>query len=156
LLLCSFASIITFENKADYENSFSLNGEKLEGSHEYGIPFSEAIAFDKPTRIGAVNVPNQGYVPNLPQDMVVEIPALVDGKGIHPIAQPSLPTAVCAMISTQGTIHQLILEAYLEKSRNKLLQAMLLDPTVSNYNNAVALINEMCERQKGILPEMNW
>jgi len=60
------------------------------------------------------------------------------------------------MISTQGAIHQLLIEAYQEQSRNKLLQAMLLDPTVSNYNNAVALINEMCERQKEILPPLHW
>ena len=64
--------------------------------------------------------------------------------------------SVASMISVQGTIHQLVLEAYQEKSRNKLLQAMLLDPTVSNYNNCVALINEMCERQKELLPVMHW
>ncbi|MGN0746953.1 MAG: hypothetical protein ACI4ML_09795 [Aristaeellaceae bacterium] len=144
------------DEQAEYENSFSLGSGKLERSHEYGIPIAEAIAFDKPTHIGAVNVPNKGYAPNLPQDMVIELPAMVDGSGIHPIAQPALPAAVASMISVQGTIHQLVLEAYQEKSRNKLLQAMLLDPTVSNYNNCVALINEMCERQKELLPEMHW
>ena len=34
--------------------------------------------------------------------------------------------------------------------------AVLLDPSVSSYNNAVAMINEMCERQKEILPPMHW
>ena len=87
---------------------------------------------------------------------MVEVPADVDGNGIHPQKCPELPGAVTAMINTQGAIHKLILEAYREKSRNKLLQAMLLDPTISNYNNAVALINEMCERQKELLPPMNW
>jgi hypothetical protein len=33
---------------------------------------------------------------------------------------------------------------------------MLIDPTVSTYNNAVALINEMCDRQAEILPELRW
>lgn len=138
-----------------YQDSFAMDGV-LHGSSEYGIPIAEAIYFDKSVRIGAVNMLNKGYAPNLPQDMCIELPAMVDGKGIHPIAQPALPTAVASMIATQGAIHQLIIDAYVEKSRNKLLQAMLLDPTVSNYNNAVALINEMCERQKEILPEMHW
>ena len=44
----------------------------------------------------------------------------------------------------------------MEKSRNKLLQAILLDPTVSSYNNAVALIDEMFELQKDILPPLEW
>lgn len=139
-----------------FRERFNIKDGRLVGSHEYGIPIAEAIAFDIPTRIGAVNVQNKGCVPNLPRDMVVEIPAMVDGDGIHPIQCPELPAAIASMISTQGAIHQLLIEAYQEQSRNKLLQAMLLDPTVSNYNNAVALINEMCERQKEILPPLHW
>ena len=50
----------------------------------------------------------------------------------------------------------MIYDAYMEKDRKKLLQAILLDPTVSTYSNAVNLINEMFELQKDILPEMYW
>ena len=140
-----------------FEATFRLKDGKLRGSGEYGIPIAEAIFFDKPRRIGAVNVPNRGLVSNLPEGMVIEVPAVVDGAGVHPItAKEPLPAAIAQMISVQGTIHQLLIEAYQEKSRNKLLQAMLIDPTISNYNNAVALINEMCERQTGILPELHW
>ncbi|MBE5777325.1 MAG: alpha-galactosidase [Clostridiales bacterium] len=139
-----------------YEGAFHVHDGKLYGSGEYGIPIAEAIAFDIPRHIGAVNVQNFGLIPNVMEGMVVEVPADVDGNGIHPQKCPELPGAVAAMINTQGAIHKLVLEAYHEQSRNKLLQAMLLDPTVSNYNNAVALINEMCERQKELLPPMHW
>ena len=149
------------EEKADsaepgYLKSFAINSDNLRGSNEYGIPIAEAIATDKPYRVGAVNMLNKGYAPNLKPNMAIEIPALVNGKGIHPIKQPALPEAIAQMINTQGAIHQLLIEAYTEQSRNKLLQATLLDPTISNYNNAVALINEMCERQRDILPPMRW
>ena len=139
----------------DYSDSFDTTG-KSHLSGEYGIPIAEAIYFDKPTEIGAVNMPNLGYASDLPQGMVIELPALADGRGIHPHKCDPLPTAISSMISTQGAIHKLVIEAYVEKSRNKLLQAMLLDPTVSSYNNAVALISDMCELQKDILPEMKW
>lgn len=140
-----------------YVASFTLADSQLHSSGEYGIPIAEAIFFDKPRHIGAVNVPNDGYIPNLPQGMAVEVPALVDGRGIHPVRMDKpLPVAITQMIAAQGAIHQLLIEAYQEKSRNKLLQAMLIDPTVSTYNNAVALINEMCDRQKEILPELYW
>ncbi len=59
-------------------------------------------------------------------------------------------------VNTQGAIHKLAIQACLEGSKNKLLQAMLLDPTVSTYNQCVALIDDMCQRQKSILPEMRW
>ena len=140
----------------EYLRSFKLNGRVPEGSNEYGVPIAEAIAFDAPARIGAVNVLNRGYIPNVMDNMAVEVPAVVDGGGVHPISLAPLPTAIAAMISQQGAIHQLLIDAYAEKSKNKLLQAMLLDPTISNYNNAVMLIDAMCELQSGILPELKW
>ncbi|MDP4171077.1 MAG: alpha-galactosidase [Bacillota bacterium] len=125
-------------------------------SSEYGVPIIEAIVFNKTTKIGAVNVLNDGYAPNLPNGMAVEIPAIVDGDGIHPQKTAKIPTALAAMIATQGAITELLHEAYNEKSRNKLLQAVLLDPTVSSYNNAVAMINDMFEAQKEVLPDLRW
>jgi alpha-galactosidase len=139
-----------------YKNAFSLEGRKPARSKEYGVPIAEAIAFGVPAEIGAVNVLNRGYIPNVPDNIAVEVPAVADGTGVHPKTISPLPAAVAAMVSLQGTIHQLLIDAYREKSRNKLLQALLLDPTVSSYNNAVALINEMCERQSEILPPMYW
>lgn len=129
---------------------------KFTPNKEYGVPIIEAIAFNKPIKVGAVNVVNKGYVPNLPNGMVVEVPAVIDGNGIHPVNAQAIPAGIAAMIATQGAIADLIYEAYAEKDRKKLLQAILLDPTVSTYNNAVNLINEMCELQSELLPEMNW
>lgn len=140
----------------DFSERFQLTPEKLKVSNEYAIPIAEAIFFDIPREIGAVNVLNKGYVPNLPENMTVEIPALVDGEGIHPKKTAELPAAVAAMITVQGAIHQLLIDAYEEKSKNKLLQALLLDPTISNYQNAVALIDDIWNRQAEILPPLKW
>ncbi|MDR3051526.1 MAG: hypothetical protein LBU67_07370 [Oscillospiraceae bacterium] len=143
-------------DRANFLARFTLRPGGMAASGEYGIPIAEAIAFDMPRQIGAVNVPNIGYAPNLPQGMVIELPALADGAGIHPKPCAELPVAVASMIQTQGAIHRLLIEAYEQQSRRKLLQAMLLDPTVSGYQNAVALINEMCDRQAEILPPLYW
>jgi len=143
------------EKKNVFEEAFNADN-KFTNNHEYGVPIIEAIAFDKPLQVGAVNVVNTGYTPNLPDGMVVEVPAVIDGAGIHPVKTRKIPTGIAAMITTQGAIADLLYEAYMEKSRKKLLQAVLLDPTVSTYSNAVNLINEMFELQKDILPEMYW
>jgi len=145
-----------FDGDPAFLQSFNADVEDYAYANEFGIPIAESIFFDIPSTFDALNLPNFGYAKDLPEGMVIEIPAKVDGKGIHPEQSDPLPTAIAAMISTQGAIHKLVLDAYQERSRNKLLQAMLLDPTISNYNNAVALIDEMCERQKDILPEMHW
>ena len=115
-----------------------------------------------------LSVPNAGLLRELARQLNTTVSTLL-GKAESPGAIPveasldqlmgavePLPPAVTAMINQQGTIHQLVIEAYTEKSKNKLLQVMLLDPTVSNYNNAVALIDEMFQREKEILPELHW
>jgi len=140
----------------EFARLFDIETREWRPSSEFGIPIAEAVFFDAPREIGAVNVPNKGYAPDLPEGMVIELPASVDGSGIHPAACDPLPPAVAAMVATQGVIHRLVIDAYVEKSRNKLLQAVLLDPTVSGYHNAVAMIDEMCERQAELLPELHW
>lgn len=140
----------------EYRERFVIGENGLTRSSEYGIPIIEAIAFDLHSYIPSLNQLNKGQIPGIMENMCVEGPCIVDGEGIHPVQVEALPVAVTAMINQQGAIHQLLIDAYTEKSKNKLLQAMLLDPTISNYNNAVALIDEMCERQKEILPELTW
>ncbi len=144
------------DKEEEYKERFIIKDGKLQGSEEYGIPIIQAIVFDEKICIPSLNMPNHGQIPEILDGMCVEGPCMVDGEGIHPIQVEALPTAITAMINQQGAIHRLIIEAFAEKSRMKLLQAMLVDPCISNYRNAVALINEMFEMQKGILPEMNW
>ncbi len=144
------------DRELDYQEHFSLRNGKLTRSGEYGIPIIEAIVFDLKEYIPSLNMPNHGTMPGIMEGMCVEGPCLIDKDGIHPIKVDPLPVAVTAMINHQGAIHQLIIDAFVEQSRNKLLQAVLLDPTVSSYNNAVAMIDEMFQLQKDILPPLKW
>ncbi|MCL2775141.1 MAG: hypothetical protein FWD71_17600, partial [Oscillospiraceae bacterium] len=112
-----------YSGDPDYTAKFEVNKDSILHHHtyDYGIRISEAVFFDKPTYICSLNVPNRGYIPNVLEGMAVELPAIVDGKGIHPKKMPPLPTAVAAMISQQGAIHDLLIQAFNEKSKNKLL-----------------------------------
>jgi alpha-galactosidase len=114
------------------------------------------MVFKEKTELLSVNLINNGKIPGLPDDMCVELPAIVDENGVYGKQMEPLPDAITEMIRIQGIIHKLITEAYTEQSRYKLLQAALLDPTCTSYNSSVAMINEMCERQKEILPVMYW
>jgi len=100
-------------------------------------------------------VRNNGAIPNLPDDMVVETPGFADADGIHAISMDPLPEGIVAHLRVQGSINKLLVEAFAERSKNKLLQALLLDPTVDSYRNAVTLIDEMIALQKGMLPELS-
>ena len=129
--------------------------EEISSSGEMLIPFIEANTCGGEIRLENLIVANEGYIPNLPDGQGVEIPAIVNGKGAHPETVGPLPEYVAAACRLQLSIQKLVLEAYVEKSKAKLIQAMLLEPTVSSYKSCIAMINEFLEVQKDVLPEFH-
>ena len=128
----------------------------LTPSGELAVPFLEGILCGVDTYLDAVNVPNEGYVPGLPEGSVVEVPARVDSSGLHPRKMKRLPEGILSLLRTQTSIHQLLVDAFAGGSRQSLLQALMLDPTTHSYRAAVNLINEMFRVQGDVLPEMEW
>ncbi len=126
--------------------------QELAPSGELAIPIMESLACGKQRRLDAINVPNRGFIPNLPDRMVVEVPGTSDAEGLHPQRMQPLPEAIAAMIRLQGSINKLLAEAFAEESKSKLLQAVLLEPTVTSYRGAVEMVDEMLALQRDILP----
>lgn len=142
---------------ADSSGEGSPTGEEeVEGVNELAVPIMESLSCGAEHQLGAVVVPNHGAMPGMDDDSVVEVPAVGADGEVRPQTMAPLPEAVTAMLRVQASIQKLLVEAFAEESRGKLLQAMLLDPTVHSYRNAVGLINEMCELQKDLLPPLHW
>jgi alpha-galactosidase len=125
-------------------------------SGELAIPLIEGVSCGLSHRLDAVDIPNRGHMPGLPEGAVVEVPALADERGLSPLEVPELPEGVLALLRPQISINRLLCDAFEEGSRDKLLQALLLDPTTPSYQSAVYLIDEMCELQKDVLPPLEW
>ncbi len=128
----------------------------LEPSGEAVAPIIEGLFCGCRHHLPAVNVPNEGAIPNLPEDAVVEVPATVDADGVHARQMQPLPELAAALLRTQVSIHRLLVEAFEHKSRDALLQALLLDPTTVSYRAAVDLIDLMYEKQGEVLPPLQW
>ena len=128
----------------------------LTPSGELAVPLMEGILCGVDTYLDAVNIPNRGHVPGLPDGSVVEVPARVDANGLHPRKMDRLPEGILSLLRTQTSIHQLLVDAFAGGSRQALLQALMLDPTTHSYRAAVNLINEMFRVQGDVLPEMEW
>lgn len=126
----------------------------LKNSGEIATMIMESMITGKKQWLEAVNIPNKGYIPNLPDELVVEVPAYCDTSGIEGIQLEPMPEAIAATIRLHASIHKLLVEAYAEKSKDKLLQAILIEPTVNSYRNAIDMCNEMLELQKDVLPTL--
>jgi alpha-galactosidase len=77
-----------------------------------------------------VNVANHGAISNLPPDAIVEVPAVVDGYGAHPIAVGSIDAALASHLARHWAVQELTVEAALSGDRRLARQALLLDPLV--------------------------
>jgi alpha-galactosidase len=122
---------------------------------ELGIPIIEALGCGEDRNLPAINVRNDGAIPNLAADAVVEIPGRADSRGIRRVTVDPLPEALAAVLRLQCSINKLLVEAYAECSRDKLVQAALLDPAITTYRSAVDTVDELLILQKAALPHFH-
>ena len=126
-----------------------------ERSREYASRIMEAIVCDKPYKIGG-NVINRGLIDNLPADACVEVPCLVDGSGITPCRVGKLPTQLAAMNMSNISPQLLTIEAAVEKSKDKIYQAAMMDPHTSaelSIDDIVAMCDDLIEAHEDYLPK---
>ena len=130
--------------------ALAVNSDRVQGTDEGWtiIKLMEGILTDSQHEEAAVNIPNiQGFIPNLPRDIAVEVPALVDRNGVHGVCLDDYPRAISGLLLNQYAVHDLLAEAVLKKSKKAALQALLLDPVVSNYSAAQQTLDTMLALQ---------
>ena len=130
--------------------------QPIKPSGELAIPLIEGVYCGAARDLAAVNLPNDGMMPGLPADAIVEVPALANYKNLQPLKMQRLPEAVLTLLRRQTSINRLLTDAFAQESRSLLLQAILLEPTVHSYRNAVQMVNEMCRLQGDVLPTLRW
>ena len=116
-------------------------------SEERVIPIIEGILTDSGQYELSVNLPNDGIIENLPQDIVVECPATVDRNGVHGVKLGKMPSGLAALMRTQATVQELAVEAALTGSRQKALEALLADPVVDSFSSAEKMLDEIIQLQ---------
>ncbi len=103
-------------------------------------------------KIFSTNMPNGGQAPNLPPEAVIEAPAMATGSGLKPIAQRPLPSGVMGTLATRLAWVETVIEAALECSRQKFIQALILDGWVKSVEMATQLAGELLAAQAQHLP----
>ena len=125
--------------------------ERTVGEHEQLLSILKAIEGDT-REVFAANVPNRGAVPNLPDDGILEIPAVATAGGLRPIQIPDFPDPLAAIITRRLAATRLTVEAALTGDRNLLVEAFLTDGAVSDPEVARKMGEELLEAQRPHLP----
>jgi alpha-galactosidase len=101
----------------------------------------------------AANLPNRGQIPNLPMGAIVETPVVISGAGILPVNVGPLPEGITALLQRELTAVQLCVDAAVHGDRQKALQCLLLDPVISDMDQAKAILDDYLETYKTYLPQ---
>jgi alpha-galactosidase len=100
------------------------------GPEDEGIVVADVIASVIEARGGTfvVNTLNDGLITNLPPAAAVEVPAVVDAEGVHPVGIGRLPAGLAAVLSRHALVEELTAQAALSGDHDLLRQAMTADP----------------------------
>ncbi len=109
-------------------------------SHEQHVPIIDALVNNNEGQF-QVNVPNKGALAGLPDDVAVEVPAIVNIKGIQPIRVQPLPKKVMLeCIYPDWLDMERTLEAIKAADRSMLLYNVLDSHQTRSYDQATQVL----------------
>lgn len=103
-----------------------------------------------------VNVPNNGSIPNLPADAIVEVEAVTDSQGVRNLYMDQAPTHLKGILEKRFAWHDLVADAAVKGDRNLALQALLLDEMAIMPDKAEAMLNELLLASRDLLPQFTF
>ncbi len=128
---------------------------EIERSGEYAATIAATMATGEPARIVANAINGGALIPNLDAAACVEVPALVDALGVHPVAMGPLPQQLAAYVRGAVDMQALTVRAALEHDRAAIGHAVMTDPIVQTHltlDDAWRLTDEMIEAEAEWLP----
>jgi alpha-galactosidase len=111
------------------------------------VPIMEGIINDEGFEEEAVNVLNNGSIPDFPDGIAVEVPAIIDKNGVTAHKFASYPKGFGALIRNYAGVYDLTAEAILQKDKNYVYQAVLACPMVDKYADSKRMVDHMLDQQ---------
>ena len=102
--------------------------------------------------VQVVDMRNDGAVPGLPDDAVVETTAVVDAEGAHPLPQRPLPPEMLGLVQHAKGYERLAVQAARSGSRDDVVRALLANPLVGQFPLAADLADALLGANKAHLP----
>ena len=103
--------------------------------------------------VQVVNIQNDGALPFLPDDHVIEVPATVGAAGLIAVPIAPLPNDLAGLIADVAGYERLALDAALNGGRDRVLRAMLAHPLVRQFDRAEKLTDLLIAQNS---PHLAW
>ncbi|MBV9446374.1 MAG: 6-phospho-beta-glucosidase [Streptosporangiaceae bacterium] len=99
-----------------------------------------------------VNVTNEGTLPFLPSDAVIEVPAAIDATGAAPLPVSPVGPLLRGLIAHVYAYEELALDAAIHGGRQRVYDALLAHPLVGQYDVAECLTDKLLAENARYLP----
>ncbi|WP_240138693.1 6-phospho-beta-glucosidase [Streptomyces sp. MUM 178J] len=110
---------------------------------EAAVDLAAALLGGGGSPVQVVNVRNDGTLPFLPDDAVIEAPARVDRRGAAPLPVPELDPLYTGLIAAVTAYEDLALEAALRGGRDRVFKALLSHPLIGQSAYADTLADQL-------------
>lgn len=118
---------------------------------EAALELVEALRSDTPRHL-VVDVRNDGAIPDLPADLVVEATSSVDRGGARPMPVAALRPEQRALVTALDRYQRLTIRAALSGDRAVALDALAANPLVPSREVAAPLLEAILEENREHLP----
>ncbi|HEX4686138.1 MAG TPA: 6-phospho-beta-glucosidase, partial [Nocardioides sp.] len=99
-----------------------------------------------------VNLRNDGTLPFLPDDAVIEVPASVDGSGVRALSVAPLPPVYAGLVAAVTAYEHLALDAAVRGGYDRVFEALLAHPLVGQVDLAHGLADRLVAHNRHYLP----
>ena len=123
-----------------------------------GAYYSEAAInllcalFGDSSDVQVVDVRNNGIIPELPADTVIEVPARVGSGGADPLPVPALPPHQAGLIAHTAAYEALTAGAAATGDREMAFRALLTHPLIGQSGLAEQLLADLLDANRKYLP----
>lgn len=126
------------------------------GGHKYSLAalsLIDSIANDKQD-VHVVNILNNGTLPFMEDNDVVEIAAVIGANGAKPVPVGHTWTRhMVALMTTVKTYEKYAIEAAMNGDDRAAYNAMMVHPLIGDFENSVACYKEMKDAHREFLPQ---
>jgi 6-phospho-beta-glucosidase len=102
--------------------------------------------------VQVVNVRNDGAIPNLAEDAVVEVACRIDAAGATPLPVEPLAPEMLGLVEQVKAYERLTVAAAVSGDRDVALKALMANPLSSDYRVAKPLLDALLEANRAYLP----
>ena len=112
------------------------------GYEEVALDLIGALCCGRPATL-IVNAPNGSTVPQLPADLVLEVPCVIDRSGAHPLPVAPLDLHQLGLIAAVRASERAVISAVTRRSRAEALRAFAIHPLIGSPVIAGTLLDDL-------------